>query len=154
MNRPATPDLADLALTELTRRHERAVIDLANRRVQADRANRNLCAWAAIAVLAGADLCRPGLPRDLRPAGDLLADARRWWANDPATARAVAADWIAPAEGWHPHLAHAVTQAIELADRGPRETEHALHLRRLAHALGLTGPFSRAIPAQAERKAA
>ena len=111
MNPAAPSRFAMAALSEYTRRKERAVLDVANQRIDRARAERTLAAWLAVALLAGAD--HRDVTAALEPYAAPVPGAESW---TDLQCRAAAASWLAPNRSWAAHLAHAVTQARTRAE--------------------------------------
>jgi hypothetical protein len=139
--------LAAFAQAEYTRRHEQAVIAVANRRLNRDRAERTCAAWLSIVLRLGGT--HPHAARLLSEEAD---GAPSW----PARLHIIcAADRLAPLAVCHRALDHARAQATT-HDRGDAaQIARAQSLRAMCAALEV--PFT-VTPAQAgaqlQRKAA
>ena len=113
---------AAIAAREYALRRQAALRAVAADELTRDRAEAMLRPWAAIALLAGADVPE-------------LAEEVAWRVDDAtpiAFARAIVALYTCDRAEWVPALATARDRAVEAAQRNPEHVERAHGLQRLA----------------------
>ena len=152
MNTPPSP--AQAAASEYARRREIALRAVSQGHWAEERAEAALAPWAAIALLAGADVpqLRESLAEQVRIAHS------PWWAS---RARSLLADDLSPRGQWRAVLAEARDRALNRFTQpepaGQAEADRAIPLVTLANHFGLPGwrpPSIAEGTAEPERQAA